>query len=199
MRDIMLDAHFHAPIEQVYDLFTTTDGFTVLRGVSEARVIEEGRDGRYRSRRVTPGSDFRSRFRRGMCDLRSPASLRVPCEEEHHPHPAQDRHHGFYGLWHRDGLALGKQLRVAHPSDRLIASTRTLPHLHYSFPGFSEPSQGDTGGTTCHRIAQSKDAGGSGEGHSTSCSDYLIVEPNDRWLLRTNTVPKVPGSRCSCW
>jgi len=150
MQDVMLDAHFHAPIEQVYDLFTTTDGFTVLRGVSEARVIEEGRDGRYRS------------------------------EEEHHPHPAQDRHHGFYGLWHRDGLALGKQLRVAHPSDRLVASTRTLPHLHYSFPGISEPSQGDTGGMTCHRIAQAKDAGGSGEGHSTSCSDYLIVEPNDR-------------------
>jgi Polyketide cyclase / dehydrase and lipid transport len=44
MQTIDVSTHIHAPIEKVWEFWTNHEGYTVLKGVSKAELLEEGRD-----------------------------------------------------------------------------------------------------------------------------------------------------------
>ena len=46
MQTIDVNTHIHAPIERVWGLFSDYEGYTILKGVSKARLLEEGQDER---------------------------------------------------------------------------------------------------------------------------------------------------------
>jgi ligand-binding SRPBCC domain-containing protein len=44
MQTIDVSTHIHAPIEKVWEFWANHEGYTVLKGVSKAELLEEGRD-----------------------------------------------------------------------------------------------------------------------------------------------------------
>ena len=46
MQTIDVNTHIHAPIERVWDLFSDYEGYTILKGVSMSRLLEEGSEER---------------------------------------------------------------------------------------------------------------------------------------------------------
>ena len=43
MQTIDVGTHIHAPVERVWELFSDYEGYTILKGVSKAKLLEEGR------------------------------------------------------------------------------------------------------------------------------------------------------------
>jgi ligand-binding SRPBCC domain-containing protein len=46
MQTIDVSTHIHAPVEKVWEFFANHEGYTVLKGVGKAKLLEEGRDER---------------------------------------------------------------------------------------------------------------------------------------------------------
>jgi uncharacterized membrane protein len=46
MQTIDVSTHIHAPIEKVWEFWANHEGYTVLKGVSKAELLEEGREER---------------------------------------------------------------------------------------------------------------------------------------------------------
>jgi hypothetical protein len=46
MQTIDVNTHIHVPIERAWDLFSDYDGYTRLKGIGKAKLLEEGRDER---------------------------------------------------------------------------------------------------------------------------------------------------------